>query len=320
MRLSEADEALASVERVYEPPVRKRFRDRVWLHVLLFVATAVTTTIVGAFHYAAFLSDFVDRSIGLSFSGLLARGLWYSCTILAILGTHELGHYLACRYYRVDASLPYFLPLPIWPTGTFGAFIRIREPIPSKRVLFDIGVAGPIAGFLVAVPALFIGLSLSHVVRLPDQFVGFSLGEPLLFRAANWLVWGTTPEHYSVNMHPMAFGAWFGLMATAINLIPFGQLDGGHISYALLGRRSMFVTIGCLMVGLVLTTFFSNNWVVWTALMFIIVVRYGPHHPRTLDEHIPLDAPRLWLAFAALVILILCFTPVPFETVRLIAR
>src|SRR5690242_21551655 len=121
---------------------------------------------------------------------LLVRGLWYSGTILAILGCHELGHYLACRYYNVDASLPFFIPMPFLLTGTMGAFIRIREPIPAKRMLFDIGIAGPIAGFLVAVPALFIGVAMSNVVKVPPSATGLmELGEPLLFKAAEWLFW-----------------------------------------------------------------------------------------------------------------------------------
>ena len=155
----------------------------------------------------------------------------YSGTILAILGCHELGHYFACRYYDVDASLPVFLPVPPpFLTGTLGAFIRIRQPIPSKRMLFDIGIAGPIAGFLVAVPALFIGVAMSHVVRIPENTGGMvELGEPLLFKLASWMWWGTQPDGYSLNMHPVAFAAWFGLLATALNLFPIGQLDGGHI-------------------------------------------------------------------------------------------
>src|SRR6202030_1767126 len=180
-------------------------------------------------------------------------GLWYSATILAILGCHEMGHYLACRYYDVDASLPFFLPAPLLLTGTFGAFIRIREPIPTKRMLFDIGIAGPIAGFVVAVPALFIGLWMSRLVQLPPDFSGVSLGEPLLFKLASQLVWGTTADTVSLNLHPIGFAAWFGLLATALNLFPIGQLDGGHISYAVLGRRSSYVTLVMIAVALALT-------------------------------------------------------------------
>src|SRR4030095_8973253 len=191
---------------------------------LLFVLTVVTTTLAGEGHYLSFASDFGVKRLVLTDGQLLVRGLWYSGTILAILGCHELGHYFACRYYDVDASLPFFLPVPPpMLTGTLGAFIRIRQPIPSKRMLFDIGIAGPIAGFLVAVPALFIGVALSHVVRIPDNTGGMlELGEPLLCKLASWMWWGTQPDGYSLNMHPIAFAAWFGLLATALNLFPIG--------------------------------------------------------------------------------------------------
>jgi membrane-associated protease RseP (regulator of RpoE activity) len=309
-------EVLPPIEPAFEPlpPTPLKFRNRLWLHAVLFLATLATTTLVGSLHYAGFLSDFVNRSIDLSSGELLVRGLWYSGTVLIILGTHELGHYVACRYYGIDASLPYFVPLPppITLFGTLGAVIRIRERIPTKVALFDIGVAGPIAGFLATVPALVIGLSLSRVVQVPSNFEGLSLGEPLLFRATSWLIWGTTPEGYSVNMHPMAFGAWFGLLATALNLIPIGQLDGGHISYAVLGRRSTAVSIAALASALVLTAL-STSWVVWTALMVGMMFAFGIRHPYTVDEDVPLDPRRKWLAFFALVMLVLCFTPVPLE-------
>jgi membrane-associated protease RseP (regulator of RpoE activity) len=278
----------------------------------------VSTTLVGANHYAGYLSDFLRNPVTPSIS-LTLHGLWYSATILLILGAHELGHYLACRYYQVDASLPFFIPMPLVLTGTLGAFIRIREPIPTKRMLFDIGIAGPLAGFAFAVPALFVGMTMSPVVRVPPNLVGFDLGEPLLFRAATWLTWGPVPTGYSVNLHPMAFAAWFGLLATALNLFPIGQLDGGHISYAVLGRRSTTVTLGAIGVAIGLT-FFSMSWLVWTFLLVAMTLAMGPRHPRTLDEHIPLDRRRVWLAVLAAVILVLCFTPSPIEPTELLTR
>jgi membrane-associated protease RseP (regulator of RpoE activity) len=299
-------------------PLRVKYQDRVWLHVALFGLTLLTTTLVGADHYAGFLSDFVNRSIDLSTGQLIARGFWYSATILGILGVHELGHYAACRYYGVDASLPYFLPMPSL-TGTLGAVIRIREPIASKRVLFDIGIAGPIAGFLVAVPTLFIGLGFSRVVLVPRDFSGLELGEPLLFQAAAWMIFGTPPDGYSVNLHPMAFAAWFGLLATAFNLIPFGQLDGGHLAYAVLGRGSSAVTLASI-AGALALGYFSSTWLVFAGLMVASLFLTGPHHPRTMDEHVPLDPGRLWLALVAAVILALCFTPAPIEPLNLITK
>jgi membrane-associated protease RseP (regulator of RpoE activity) len=286
---------------------------RSWRHIILFALTVLSTTLVGAEHYASFYMDFGSRRLDLSDIGLYLGGLWYSASILAILGAHEYGHYYACRYYGVDASLPYFLPAPLPLTGTLGAFIRIRQVIPTKRELFDIGIAGPIAGFVVAVPVLLIGMSLSRISELPADTSGFvELGEPLLFKGVAWLFWGTPPDGYSINMHPMAFAAWFGLLATALNLFPMGQLDGGHISYAVLGRRSTLVTLATV-VALIGLTFVSMSWLVWTVLTVVMLVAFGPRHPKTLDEHVPLDRARLMLALFALVMFILCFTPAPIE-------
>jgi hypothetical protein len=318
-------------EELVPPPLPPRHGNlRVQLVLLTF--TFITTTIAGGCHYDAFLTDMstirppeidptmtIWRAFGLIFAELGRRlsdptfhlhGLWYSLTILGILGCHEMGHYVLALRYGVDTTRPYFLPAPLM-TGTLGAFIRLRSRIPSKVALFDIGIAGPIAGFVVAVPALFLGLALSRIDRLPDDLSPFqSLGEPLLFQWANWMIWGNVAEGYSVNLHPMAFAAWFGLLATALNLFPIGQLDGGHIAYAVLGRKSTVVTLAMLGVAFGLT-FISSSWVVWTILMTVMIVMLGPHHPPTLDDEQPLGKGRLALAVFAVVMLIVCFTPAP---------
>ena len=282
--------------------------ERRWLPLALFAATLGSTMWVGSEHHAAFLSGFAGEPP----PAVFLHGAWYSLTILAILGVHEFGHYCACRYYRIDASPPYFLPAPLL-AGTVGAFIRIRQRIPTKAMLFDVGAAGPIAGFVVAVPALFAGLLLSRVTPLPENETGLiMLGEPLLFKAAAWLVWGELPAGHTINLHPMGFAAWFGLLATALNLFPIGQLDGGHISYAALGARSTAVTLGAAAIAVGLT-FFSLSWLVWAVLMVIMLVAFGPRHPRTLDDHVPLDARRRWVALATAVIFVLCFTPAPIQ-------
>jgi membrane-associated protease RseP (regulator of RpoE activity) len=295
-------------------------RDRVLVHVLLFLATLLTTTWIGAYHYAGWQDDFKNAPFRLDWAAFV-RGFWYSGTILLILGAHEFGHYFACMYHRVNATLPFFLPLPPpFLTGTLGAFIRIRQPIRTKRQLFDIGIAGPLAGFAVAIPALFIGMALSHVVALPKAAEGMlSIGEPLAFKAAAWMIWGTVKDGYSLNMHPIAFAAWFGLLATALNLFPIGQLDGGHISYAVLGRHSTRVTLAAIGVAIVLT-FFSLSWLVWTVLMIAMLFAFGPNHPRTIDEDVPIDRTRLAMAFVALAVFILCFTPTPIEPMDLIHK
>jgi hypothetical protein len=300
-------------------------RDRIWLHLLLLLLTIASTTLVGACHYLSFdqgfepsppLGDEAGRDfvLGLfSQPSFYLHGLWYSLTVLGILGCHEMGHYVACLRYGVDASRPYFLPAPLPLTGTLGAFIRIRSRIPSKVALFDIGIAGPIAGFIVAVPALFAGLALSEVVRLPDdQGNLMSLGEPLLFRFAAWLVFGEVADGYSINMHPMAFAAWFGLLATALNLFPIAQLDGGHIAYAVLGRHSLWVTLAMVALAVALT-FVSSSWIAWTVMLLLMLVLVGPRHPPTSNDASPIGTMRLWLALVALAMLIVCFTPAPIE-------
>ena len=194
---------LSAARRSWAAPDAQRRRARPWVSIVLLLATVLTTTAAGVLHYAAFAADFgthlppFDR-------WLILHGFWYSGTILAILGCHELGHYFACRYYNVAASRPYFLPVPFLLTGTLGAFIRIRQPIPGKRELFDIGVAGPIAGFVVATPLLFIGMYLSRVEAIPNDFHDqlFWLGEPLLFKLAAWLTFGHVAEGFTVTTSP----------------------------------------------------------------------------------------------------------------------
>ena len=294
---------------------------RVWVQLLLLALTLVSTTIAGGCHYYSFSQDLATAGEVTQNTPSLTElfrqpvfylhGLWYSLTILAILGSHEMGHYIASLRYGVIATRPYFLPAPVLLTGTLGAFIRIKSRIPNKTALFDIGIAGPLAGFVIAVPALFVGLMLSRVDHLPvDQSGLIELGEPLLFKFAAWAIWGPIADGYSINMHPMAFAAWFGLLATALNLFPIAQLDGGHISYAVLGARSTFVTI--IMVGVAIgLAFTSSSWIAWTVLLLVMIATLGPRHPPTLYDDEPLDKGRVLLAAVAMIILVLCFTPAP---------
>jgi membrane-associated protease RseP (regulator of RpoE activity) len=263
---------------------RRKFQNRIWLHTALLIATIASTYLIAGWSYAL--------------------------TVIAILGAHELGHYFACRYYDVDASLPYFLPFPLGFFGTLGAVIRIREPIATKRMLFDIGIAGPIAGFLVLVPALFVGIAASEIVPIGGSGIWF--GEPLLIKAAAYLLWGPLPADHTLGMSAMAYAAWFGMLATALNLFPIGQLDGGHIAYAVLGRRSTYVTLGMIGVAAALC-FVSANWIAWTVMMVVMLIVVGPRHPRTFDEDVPLDPRRRALAIFAVFMFAVCFTPVPIE-------
>jgi membrane-associated protease RseP (regulator of RpoE activity) len=300
------------------PAPRPKFQHNLKKHLLLFLVTLLTTTTVGACHYASFLSDFNRQSVALGWS-LLFQGLWYSATFLAILGAHEMGHYAYCRKYNVDATPPYFIPLPPFVflgllTGTLGAVIRIREPFPTRKILFDIGVAGPIAGFIVLVPAFFIGLTLSRVTQAPPPSSALlTLGEPLLFRWGTHLIFGTLPDSQTINIHPMVFAAWLGMLATALNLLPFGQLDGGHITYATLGRWAMPISL-VTVFSVVGMAFLYGGWVLMAMLMLIMLALLGPRHPPVLNESEPLPGSRRLLALVALVMLVLCFTAVPIQT------
>ncbi|MFN8057829.1 MAG: site-2 protease family protein [Vicinamibacterales bacterium] len=290
---------------------------RPWLHLTLLLLTVLSTTMVGAEHYASFQADFRQSVIEATGWSTYLAGFWYSASILSILGAHEMGHYLACRYYRVDATLPFFLPAPVL-TGTLGAFIRIRSRIRTKHELFDIGIAGPLAGFAVAVPLLVVGVAMSRVVELPPGFSGLELGEPVLFKLVSGAIWGPVASGQTVNLHPMAFAAWFGLIATALNLFPIGQLDGGHIVYAVFGRRALWVSLAAMAVAVGLT-FVSSSWIAWTVLMTVLLLVFGPRHPSTEDEDAPLDRARVVLAVVALLVFVLCFTPAPIEPFDLIS-
>ncbi len=256
----------------HEPPPR-----RLWLHVSLFVATLFTTTLVGAhmmYNFSHNLPFFdIERlaevfTTGLHSPGMFVSGLPFSLTLLSILMAHELGHYLACVWYGVDATLPFFLPSPMPVTGTFGAFIRIRSQIPSKRILFDIGVAGPLAGFVFLVPALAIGLALSHVLPGINNQGTLQLGVPALQWLAQRLIFPGVPAA-DIYLHPVARAAWVGMFATAINLLPAGQLDGGHVVYALLGRAHKWITT-IFLVALIPMGRLWNGWWLWAVMLFFL--------------------------------------------------
>jgi membrane-associated protease RseP (regulator of RpoE activity) len=226
--------------------------------------------------------------------------------LLSILLAHEMGHYLACRYYRVDATLPYFLPFPgLSLAGTLGAFIRIRGPIPHRRALFDIGIAGPLAGFVLCMPVLVLGIAEARLLpSVPDA--GIYLGEPLIFKGAVWLLKGATPDDVTLTLGPLGLAAWFGLFVTALNLIPIGQLDGGHVTYALFRERAALVSrIGSwVCIALI---YFGPNWLIWSLLLRLL----GRRHPPTLDDAAPLGRARTWIGALGLVVFIGCFVPNP---------
>jgi membrane-associated protease RseP (regulator of RpoE activity) len=270
---------------------------------------------VGLSYYYSFLSDFGTRAVTIDRS-LVLHGFIYGAAVLGILGAHEAGHYVACRRYDVDATLPFFLPFPLLSiSGTLGAVIRIREPFPNRNALFDIAVAGPIAGFVALVPLLFLAIAWSNIVQAPAVTTGIYFGEPLLFRLAAWLKFGSIPNGYQLNLHPIGFAAWFGMLATAWNLLPFGQLDGGHITYAVLGDRSRFFSLATVGASIVMC-FVSYSWILMTLIMVVMLYLIGPRHPRVIAEHEPLGRGRYALAIFALIMFVLCFTPTPIEILR----
>jgi membrane-associated protease RseP (regulator of RpoE activity) len=278
-------------------------RQRVWLHLLLFAATVVTTVLAGAQQAARTPEDL------LTWDGVLA-GFAYAGPLLLILVTHEMGHYLAARRHRVAVSLPYFIPAPPVPfiIGTFGAFIRIRGPIRDRNALLDIGAAGPIAGLAVALPVLGIGLWLSEVRPIPEGVVGLEEGDSLLYLMAKWAVVGDIPPGHDVILHPAAFAGWLGLFVTCLNLIPVGQMDGGHIAYALLGDRVRTLSQILPFALAVLGVLGWMGWLVWAVLLLLLGVGHPP-----LEEFGPLDRRRLWVGALSAVILLASFVPVPLK-------
>lgn len=238
----------------------------------------------------------------------LWRGIPFAGALLFILVTHELGHYILSKIHQVPASFPLFLPGPPHFIGTFGAIIRMRGPILSRRALFDIGVAGPLAGFVVAVIALVIGLNLSTVVDRTATH-GLQLGEPLLLQFMSWLVVGPLPPEADIVLHPIGFAAWFGLFVTSLNLLPIGQLDGGHVAYALWGRRQRTMALLFLPVLLALGFFGWPGWLLWAFMAGL----WGLGHPPVMDPYTPLGRNRTIVGWIALIVLVITFAPVPFS-------
>jgi membrane-associated protease RseP (regulator of RpoE activity) len=310
-------------QQLFDAPwARARLRHRYWLHALLLLLTLLTTTIVGAEMAHSFNQkrpfDFgtdLDGYRQLLHPSFLIDGLPFSLTLLTILMAHEMGHYLTARYYQVDATLPFFLPAPTL-IGTFGAFIRIRSAILSKRILFDIGVAGPLAGFAMLMVPLALGISMSKVVPGIGSHGDLVFGTPLIQRFFELIFFPGVPSA-DIYLHPVARGAWVGLLATALNLLPIGQLDGGHVLYAFLGERTRIwsrFAVGILALLGVFQLFTSAYkmgymWLFWAAFLLI----FGMRHPAIVDPT-PVGRTRTWLGILALVIFILSFTAAPIRT------
>lgn len=285
-------------------------RQRLWLHALLFLATLLTTTVVGAHMQLSFAHGLpLDPDFSMFVSWwrhpeLLLQGLPFSLTLLTILLAHEFGHYAACVYYGLEASLPYFLPAPTF-TGTLGAFIRIRSAIFSKRELFDVGIAGPIAGFVFLLPALSVGLAFSKIIPGIAHQGSLVYGTPpLLWILERAIFPGIRVA--DIYLHPVARAAWIGIFATALNLLPVGQLDGGHILYALAGEKHRFVSRLFIAILVPLGIFYWQGWLLWAGILFF----FARKHPSIYD-YTEIGQGRRKLGMFALIMFLLCFTLAP---------
>jgi membrane-associated protease RseP (regulator of RpoE activity) len=272
-------------------------------NLALFLLTAASVFFVGGLRSVEIPGRGTLLGIDAWSGARLALGL------LSILVAHEMGHYVAARAYRVDVTLPFFIPFPVPGmslVGTLGAFIRIRSPIPQRRALFDIGVAGPLAGFVVCLPVLWLGIREATVERLAADAGGLFMGEPLLFRFMTWLVHGTLPADHTLLLGPLGLAAWFGLLVTALNLMPIGQLDGGHVTYALLRGRAHAISriASWLCIALV---YFGPSWILWAILVRVL----GRRHPPTLDDYSPVGRARVVVGILSLVVFVVCFVPDP---------
>ncbi|HQE79379.1 MAG TPA: site-2 protease family protein [Syntrophorhabdaceae bacterium] len=257
------------------------------IHIVLFLLTFASTWFVG--------------------------GILYSLSIMSILFAHEMGHYIMSRRYGIPATLPYFIPFPLSPFGTFGAIIKMKGIIINKRALFDIGVGGPLAGFIVSLPFIYVGIKLSHVGPIPAHQGFLELGDPLLFKLFQIALVGEIPDGHDLILHPFAYAGWVGLFVTALNLLPAGQLDGGHIVYAVFGERSRKIYMLVLLVLGIYAVFFNQGWLALVILLFI----FGMRHPRPIDMETGLDSKRRLLALVILIIFILSFTPKPFPSLTI---
>ncbi|MFZ0797583.1 MAG: site-2 protease family protein [Terriglobales bacterium] len=293
------------------PPPRPRW----WLHILLLAATFLSTLVVGARIYANFAAhqpafSFNDDSIPLfpmewmwQAPARLLLGLPFSLTLMFILLAHEMGHYLYARHYRVYATPPFFIPFPSL-IGTLGAFIRIKGPIPTRTALFDIGIAGPIAGFIPSCAAVLMGLSLSHPLAFNGAPLDDQPGFSLAFHLAAYLLRVDEPLT-SLSLHPIAVAGWVGMFATALNLLPGGQLDGGHILFSVSPRLHRWVSLAVVFALIPLAKYCWIGWLLWTVVLWLT-----SHHP-PIPNRSGISTARKWLAVLAIAMLALAFTPAP---------
>lgn len=270
-----------------------------YIHIILFIITFLTTLTAGALQKGINVIAEPDR---------IVEGLPFAGTLMIILLCHELSHYIASKRHHTKATLPYFIPAPSI-IGTFGAFIKMKSPIITRKALIDIGASGPIAGFIASVIACTVGLSMSEVVSLSNAEGTLSLGDSILFSLLSKIIIGVAPDSHDILLHPIAFAGWIGLFVTSLNLIPIGQLDGGHIAFAMLGERHKYVSVVLVAILGIFGFFFWEGWALWAVLMLIL----GIKHPPVLYWEIPLDPKRRFIGIFTFVIFIVTFIPLPFK-------
>jgi len=290
-----------------------------WLNILLFALTVLTTWFAGLLFALSFVPARDGAVPSVLDPRVLGLGFLYALALMVILAGHELGHYLTCRRYGVRATFPYFIPGPPF-LGTFGAFIRIKSPVHFKHQIFDIGANGPLTGFALSLPALALGLAFSRIGPAPAAPDVISFGEPLLFRALSGLFFGRVPDGSTLVLHPIGFAGWVGLLVTALNLIPVGQLDGGHVAYALLGRRAWLLSRLMIAFLVLMGVFFHTTWLILAVviLVFEFRSRMRLRHPPVIDEAARLGLKRTILSLVLLLVFVLSFIPDPVQGVGLL--
>ncbi|GAB4577709.1 MAG: site-2 protease family protein [Anaerolineales bacterium] len=328
-RIEQGQHAIILVKGVNKPTPSNP-----WINVAMFILTVISVSLVGALNVYSGPANSISEIYWGAFSELQA-GLPFALSLLAILLAHEFGHYIAGRLHKTPVTLPYFIPMPLPPFGTLGAFIQLKAAPKNKRILLDIGVAGPLAGFIIAIPILLYGLSLSQIQPIPENVAIQMEGTSIIYLLAKYIVFGEwlpAPFSYGdvhpiwywiqymftgrpfpiggqdVFLHPIAWAGWGGLLVTALNLIPAGQLDGGHLAYVLFGHRARQI-LPYILVGLLILGFVWQGWWLW--LFFISLL--GRAYAEPLDQITPLDPRRKVVAILGLIVFILTFTPVPLQ-------
>lgn len=271
------------------------------IHVILFFLTLFSTLTVGAIQTGVDILKEPNK---------ITNGLPFALTLMAILMSHELSHYFASKKHGVKATLPYFIPAPTI-IGTFGAFIKMKSPIISRRSLIDIGASGPISGFIISVIATIIGLSMSEIVPSGRIKNGLNLGDSILFSLLSRMIFGVLPADADVVLSPVAFAGWIGLFVTSMNLIPVGQLDGGHIAYAFMGEKHSDISFLLVVIMFIFGVFLWEGWAIWAILLYFL----GLRHPPVIYWEFPLDFKRRIIGIISFIIFIITFIPVPFKII-----